>query len=286
MATNPSLWTSARQTEMYLLFQVLFNGAPGTTYMGQLYDSVTSGMSTEQIYETYTSSAQFTSLYPKYMSNRDFATKIVSTVIGASASEKAKAQASLDLEAALNVGWTRGKAVYSLFSNLSVKQNDVDWGGTAKLISNKIAVARFYTEELLVSETDYSALRQVIANVTKDTSVETEAQLAATVASAFYLPDPSLRIASNQVSVNEGATATFTVSTGAAPDTWLLYTLSGVSTLDVTDGYLIRNAKIGSNGQAIISIFIAADRTTEGNEILTVTVQGKPATTTIVDTST
>ena len=45
-------------------------------------------------------------------------------------------------------------------------------------------------------------------------------------------------------------------------------------------------ATVGSNGQATISVPLAADNLTEGTETLTVTAQGKSASVTINDTST
>ncbi|NDG82270.1 MAG: hypothetical protein EBX44_10815 [Betaproteobacteria bacterium] len=65
---------------MYRFFAVAFNAAPGTTYMDQLYEAVTSGMSTEAIVEVFTTKSQFTDVYPRFMSNKDFATKLINNV--------------------------------------------------------------------------------------------------------------------------------------------------------------------------------------------------------------
>jgi len=81
-----------------------------------------------------------------------------------------------------------------------------------------------------------------------------------------------------QTSVGEGSTATFTLSsTNVASGSSLTYTLSGVAASDITGGSLSGTTTVGSNGQATISVPIAADQTTEGSETLTVTVQGKSA---------
>ncbi|NBR24964.1 MAG: VCBS repeat-containing protein, partial [Micrococcales bacterium] len=97
---------------------------------------------------------------------------------------------------------------------------------------------------------------------------------------------PTYSITANQSSVNEGSTATFTVSTtNVASGTSLAYTLSGVSASDVTGGSLSGTTTVGSNGQAPISVQIAADQTSEGNETLTVQVQGKSASTRVIDSS-
>ena len=86
--------------------------------------------------------------------------------------------------------------------------------------------------------------------------------------------------------VNEGSTATFTVTTtNVATGTYIPYIISGVSASDIVGGSLAGTIIVGSNGQASIHLQVAADQTTEGNEVLTVTIQGKTASITIVDTS-
>ena len=93
--------------------------------------------------------------------------------------------------------------------------------------------------------------------------------------------------------INEGATATFTLSTtNVAAGTTISYSISGISALDVTGGSLSGSINVGINGQATISIPIAADNLTEGQETLTVTVRSPQAAdvasanVTISDTST
>ena len=99
-------------------------------------------------------------------------------------------------------------------------------------------------------------------------------------------PAATYSISPLQASINEGSIATFTVTTtNVASGTSLAYTLSGVSASDITGGSISGTTTVGSNGQATISVPIAVDHMTEGNETLTVTVQGKTASTTIVDSS-
>ena len=98
---------------------------------------------------------------------------------------------------------------------------------------------------------------------------------------------PSYIITPNAATVDEGNIASFTVTTmNVAAGTSLNYTLSGgISASDIIGGLLAGTTTVATSGQATISVPIAADRTTEGNETLTVTVQGKTASITIVDTS-
>jgi len=94
-------------------------------------------------------------------------------------------------------------------------------------------------------------------------------------------------------SVNEGSTASFTLSTSnVAAGTTLSYVISGVHVGDIVGSQLSGSVNVGSNGQATISIPIAADNLTEGPETMTVTVRSPQganvasANVTINDTST
>jgi len=88
------------------------------------------------------------------------------------------------------------------------------------------------------------------------------------IASAVYLLAPTLS------TVNEGSTASFTLSTSnVAAGTALSYVISGVQAADIVGGQLTGSVNVGSNGQATISVPIAADNLTEGTETMTVTVR-------------
>ena len=93
-------------------------------------------------------------------------------------------------------------------------------------------------------------------------------------------------LSTSSATVNEGSTATFTLSTtNVASGTAVAYTVSGVSSADVVGGAMSGTVTVGTNGQGTISIPIAADNLTEGSETLTVTAQGQSASVVINDTS-
>jgi hypothetical protein len=97
---------------------------------------------------------------------------------------------------------------------------------------------------------------------------------------------PYYALAASNVAVDEGTTATFTLSTVNVPlGSTLLYTLSGLSNADVLGGVLSGNAVINSSGMAAILVNLLNDALTEGSETLTVTVAGVSASTTVNDTS-
>ena len=93
-------------------------------------------------------------------------------------------------------------------------------------------------------------------------------------------------LSNNSYSVNEGSTASFTLTTkNLASGTSVPYTLSGVSATDISNGSLNGSVVINSNGIGTISIGITNDLLQEGPENLTVSAGGASASTVVNDTS-
>jgi hypothetical protein len=108
------------------------------------------------------------------MSNRELATELVNNIVKNSASNATKLAAIDDIDAALGIGWSRGKMLYTVFGNLASKPlTDSTWGSTAKQFQNQLAVARYFTEEMGVATETLTTLRGVIGSVTPDTDVST-----------------------------------------------------------------------------------------------------------------
>ena len=100
-------------------------------------------------------------------------------------------------------------------------------------------------------------------------------------------PVATYALSSGSTSVNEGATATFTLTTtNVASGTAVPYTLSGINASDITGGALTGSVAVNSSGTATITVNIVADSLTEGAETLTVTAGGTSAVTKLNDTST
>jgi hypothetical protein len=104
-----------------------------------------------------------------------------------------------------------------------------------------------------------------------------------------YTPNvlpPTYRLSADSASVNEGSTAVFNLTTtNVAVGTEISYTLSGVSSSDLTSGTLTGKVSTGVGGVTSINVQIAADVTTEGPETLSIIVQGVIASVLINDTS-
>jgi hypothetical protein len=101
-----------------------------------------------------------------------------------------------------------------------------------------------------------------------------------------YALPPTYSLSAASASVTEGSTAVFNLTTtNVAVGTEVSYTLSGISSSDLTLGTLTGKVSVGVGGTASISIPIAADDATEVQESLTISAQGATASIVINDTS-
>lgn len=108
-----------------------------------------------------------------------------------------------------------------------------------------------------------------------------------TIDLSTYKTNPTYTLTALNVSVNEGATATFNLlTTNVAAGTTLTYSITGVSSDDLASGLLAGTVVVGNDGKASINIPIKSDNLTEGAETLTVTLLGTNASTILNDTST
>lgn len=172
--------TSIQKQDAYQFFIIAFGAPTGVEYMNQLNDAYNAGMTTKQIVNVYTTKPQFEAQYPRFESNEQFAAKLIENVVGASATAEAKAQAVADVIGSLNAGWSKGDVVYQIFTNLAAKDKaDPEWGATAQMLENKVAVAAYVTEELGVNTTDLAKLAALVANVTADVASVEAAKAAA-----------------------------------------------------------------------------------------------------------
>jgi Ca2+-binding RTX toxin-like protein len=87
-------------------------------------------------------------------------------------------------------------------------------------------------------------------------------------------------------SFDEGMNALFYLSTsGVLAGTLLNYSLSGVTASDISTGGLNGTVFVGADGRSTITVGLALDKLTEGDETLTISLQGAQASTTIKDIS-
>ncbi|MGE4369455.1 MAG: beta strand repeat-containing protein [Burkholderiaceae bacterium] len=172
--------TPTQTTEAYQFFIVAFGAAPGVEYMNQLSDAYEAGMTTQEIVNVYTTKPQFEAQYPRFLTSEQFADKLVENVVGASASAAAKTEAKAEVVAALNHGLSKGDVIFNIFNNLANKPTtDALWGTTAQMFDNKVEVAQYATETLLIDTTDLAQLRGLVSSVTADAASVDAAKTAA-----------------------------------------------------------------------------------------------------------
>ena len=101
-----------------------------------------------------------------------------------------------------------------------------------------------------------------------------------------FIAPPTYTLTPTKTNFDEGGTAVFNlVTANVTAGTTLAYTVSGISSTDVTSGILNGTTVVGSDGNSTISIGITADKLTEGAETLTVNILGNSASARINDTS-
>lgn len=154
--------TNQQQTDAYQFFVIAFGATPGVEYMSQLDEAYSFGLTTKEIVNIYTTKPAFTAKYPTFFTNEQFANALIANVVSNSASDAAKAEAKADIIAALNAGLSRGDIIFNIFTNLAAKDpSDAMWGNTSVMLANKVEVARYATEELLINDADTGVLANV-----------------------------------------------------------------------------------------------------------------------------
>ncbi|WP_183967040.1 Calx-beta domain-containing protein, partial [Quisquiliibacterium transsilvanicum] len=290
--------TSATKTELYRFFAIAFDAAPGVEYMSQLAAASESGMSVKAVVEVFTTKPQFTSAYPVFLTSAQFAERLVQNVVGDSASNAAKLEATADVEAALNAGWSRGEVIYTMFNNLAVKSfEDALWGGTARQLANQVAVAQYYTEEGVAGNatTDLATLRAVLSQVDAQTDVSSPAAIEQALAAGgvVELPEPYVLTASAPTVTegNSGATSlSFRLELDRAPSepvTVNVATTGGTATAGV-DYVPVSTTVTFAAGQAIafVSVSVNGDAAVEADETVVLTIAGAQLAGTVTATGT
>ena len=103
--------------------------------------------------------------------------------------------------------------------------------------------------------------------------------------SSFNAP-PTYTLTPTKTSYDEGSSAVFNlVTTNVKAGSSLTYTISGVTSGDLTSGALSGTTIVGSDGKSTITLGINADKLTEGAETLKISILGNTSSVTVNDTS-
>lgn len=161
-------------TELYQFFAVAFGAIPGVTYMNQLTEAYSHGMSIKEIVNIFTTKSQFTDIYAPNLSHSELALLMVNNIVKNSASAEAKRMATQDITKALDYGMTVGDVLFNVFGNLSqFHPTDTQWGGTSRLMNNQVNVARYLTDTLSFDTIHVPVLQSLLRNISEESDTST-----------------------------------------------------------------------------------------------------------------
>ena len=174
--------TSTQINSITKLAVSMFGAAPGG-YMSELVQIyMNAGYDDTAFANALASTPAFkqASYYPIYLTNEQVATKMAASygLTGA-----ASTQAYDYFLAGLNGGSTIG-SLFVAANNFLATTQDPNFATAAATLSNKAAVAEYYTVTMAGTSTDLGVLGGAIANVTSTTDVSTDAAKAAVVANS------------------------------------------------------------------------------------------------------
>jgi hypothetical protein len=168
--------TATERTQIVELTVLMFNAAPGATYLSQLvslYEADGHNLQTLAVQLAGTTAYQ--TLNPNFQLAADFATAFL-TPLGL----QADAVAVAFVTSKFNAGESKGLIAYEAFNALNAvtSANGVQYQNAKAILLNKTAVAEYYSEVKAVAETNLGALQNVLSTITADPATVT-AEIAA-----------------------------------------------------------------------------------------------------------
>jgi hypothetical protein len=166
--------TATERTQIVELVTLMFNAAPGATYLSQivsLYES--NGHNLQTLAEQLGTTSVFQSLNPNFQTAAEFASSFL-TPLGL----QGDAFATDFIVSRFNAGVSKADIMYQGFQAL----NSVGSGAASQYVNaqailmNKEAVAEYYTVTANGNATDLSTLQNVLTGVTADASTVTAAE--------------------------------------------------------------------------------------------------------------
>lgn len=255
--------TATQRTDIVKVVVGLFNAAPGAIYLNNFtaYAGNTAGLTNDLIADP-----AFTSIYPSFLTSLEFGTKFIDALVGNAAAAADKQWAAEWIAGQLDAGSSRAEVVTLAVTELQGAAGSAKWGAAATQFANKVAVAEYYSVNMLGSATDVGLLQGVVGSVTATTDVSTPAALEAAVSATpagttgqtFMLTEGADTkvgtsgndtFTGNEVSIATGLTASLTaldnLDGGAGKDT--LNVVATAAALDTTGlGLTIKNIEVAN----------------------------------------
>jgi len=168
--------TATERTQIVELAVLMFNAAPGATYLSQLVSMYeANGHNLQALAVTLAATPAYQSLNPNFQLAADFATAFL-TPLGLQADSVAVAFVT----SKFNAGESKGQIAYEAFVALNgiTTANGAQYQAAKAILLNKTAVAEYYSETLNVAQTNLAVLQAAINNVTADPASVTAAETA------------------------------------------------------------------------------------------------------------
>jgi hypothetical protein len=179
--------TATERTQIVELTTLMFNAAPGATYLSQivaLYEA--NGHNLSVLADQLASTSIYQSMNPSFQTAAEFATKFL-TPLGL----QGDAFATSWITSQLNAGVSKQQVAYAAMQALmNLDPNaSAQYQAAKAVLVNKTTVAEYYSATLLGAATDLATLQNVIAPVTSDVATvqSTENALSAAAGQTFTL---------------------------------------------------------------------------------------------------
>lgn len=213
------LVSATERASIVKLVVAMFNAAPGATYLAELATSFeANGRSLSKLAGDLASTTTYKTLNPVFQTAGEFATAFLKPL-----GLQNNAEAVDFVTAKLNAGVNKGQIAYEASQALSAYTGtDAELLAAKSTLSNKTAVAEYYSVSKAVAETDLTVLKAALAGVTSD---------AATVADV-------------KTAMDDTAPATIGFSTGQDA-------LNGTAGSDVISGYIFDNQNSFQSGDTV-----------------------------------
>ncbi|MEQ8313560.1 MAG: hypothetical protein RL839_11350 [Gammaproteobacteria bacterium] len=255
--------TAETRTAIIELVVTAYDAAPGTTLLNELVAIVDGGGTLADVAANLTTRSEWTTRYPSFLTAEEFANQWLGTLVPEASA------AALAEGVAIAVGLVNGGASFadiiteaSTFLS-SASETDADFGTSAGLFNNKVAVAEYHTVTL--KNTNQSA--EAFSGVTSDDTTVTTANAAldgtASSGQTFTLTagiDNLVGSPGNDIFITDNKTANAgdTLDGGPGTDTLKLFgtatlgNLTSIETVEVSNSQLDVNTSVNSGVTSVI----------------------------------
>src|SRR5574344_1222095 len=157
--------TQAERTDILKLLVGMFDAAPGATYLNEFADVfVSTNKNLGALAELLGQTAEFKAIYPSFLTAEGFANEFLATV-----GLQDNAEARDWVQSRVNAGEDKAVVIFQGLEALKASTS-AEFATARQLLSNKAAVAEYFSVDLRLSSNSLEALQGVIENVTAEVS--------------------------------------------------------------------------------------------------------------------